>query len=221
MVLIGGMAIAFVAKLRATRAGVKDQPSPIATIAHHELERLADHPQMSMDTDFSDDGTEVTFLPAEDLRILREADNDDESVVTFLPEAHEAAEAQCGVPVVAGDSAVSAAVPVGTNEELASSDDLSITFTQEHAEQAAARYRLSRKVQGTDEKMRRVHAQQKTKRAAVSAHDFDLPTIAEQKLADSTARMAHAMTAGSNVGSTASRTRAKKPVSKSVDFGLD
>ena len=221
VVLVGGMVIAFVAKLLGGRAGVKEPPSPISTNTDHELERLADPPPASMDIDLSDNETEVTFLPAEDLRILREADNDDDqSVVTFLPEAHEAAEARRGDSAVADDSA---AAPVEANEERgtrASSDELAVAFTQEHAEQAAARYRLSRQVKGTDESSARARSQQQTKRAELSAHDFDLPTVAEQKVAESAARMAKAMTAGSEVGSAASRTRAK-PVSRSVDFGLD
>lgn len=223
-VLVGGMAIAFVAKLLAGRASVKEPSSPIAIDTHHELERLADPPPVSMDIDFPDDETEVTFLPAEDLRILREADNDDESVVTFLPEAHEAAEAKCAASAVADDSATARVEASDEREPHASSDDLSIAFTQEHAEQAAARYRLSRQVQGADEAsishQRRTRNQREAKRAELSTHDFDLPTIAEQKVADSAARMAETTKAGSDVGSAASRTRAK-PVSRSVDFGLD
>ena len=153
---------------------------------HHELERLADPPPVSMDIDFL--MTEVTFLPAEDLRILREADNDDESVVTFCPR-HEAAEAKCAASVA--DDSATARVEASDEREPHAIDDLSIAFTQEHVEQAAARYRLSRQVQGAQASIsqRRTRNQREAKRAELSTHDFDLPTI-EQRVADSAARMA-------------------------------
>ena len=192
------------------RAGSRGQHQLVATRERDgELERFADQapppPGGAAGTelvDFRDDDSQITFLPVqEDFRILREASDDDGSDVTFLPTGPATEYAQEQPPTQL------------TPPPIEEGGEFERVFTQEHAAQAASRYRLSTQLrerieasrpprgssQDTntfDDKKQRLYDKKRQDRlddkkrqeTGVAEHDFDVPTARAQETIAQVAR---------------------------------
>ena len=131
----------------------------------------------------SDDESVITFLPDQDFRTLREASEDDGSEVTFLP-AGPATE----------HSRVEPPTQLAPPQPIEEGEELGRMFTQEHAAQAASRYRLGAQLRERAEasrppprgSSRDMDIDDDTKQR-LAAHDFDVPMARAQ---ETTARVA-------------------------------
>ena len=142
-----------------------------------ELDRLADQilpgGAQAEFVDFRDDHSQITFLPDEDFRILREVSNDDGSEVTFLPDC------------LAAEYAQEPPTQLEPPQSSVEGEELRRMFTQEHAADAASRFRLACQLRERTEPSkppRRDHLAESAKRLAdVATHDFDIPTARTQQ----------------------------------------
>ena len=133
--------------------------------------------------DPDDNESVITFLPEQDLHTLREASDDDESVVTFLPTGPATEHIRVEQPA-----------QLAPPEPIEEGEELGRMFTQEHAAQAANRYRLAAQLRERTEASR--PPPRGTSRAMdidddthqhLATHDFDVPTARAQ---ETTARAA-------------------------------
>ena len=133
--------------------------------------------------DSDDNESVITFLPDQDFRTLREASDDDGTEVTFLPASPAAEHVRVEPP-----AQLTPAQPIEEGEELGR------MFTQEHAAQAASRYRLGAQLRERTEvsrppprgSSRDMDIDDDTKQR-LATHDFDVPTARAQQ---TTARVA-------------------------------
>ena len=133
--------------------------------------------------DPDDNESVITFLPEQDFRTLREASDDDESVVTFLPTGPATEHIRVEQPT-----------QLAPPEPIEEGEELGRMFTQEHAAQAASRYRLAAQLRERTEASRppprgssRDMDIDDDTHQRLATHDFDVPTARAQ---ETTARAA-------------------------------
>lgn len=133
--------------------------------------------------DPDDNESVITFLPEQDFRTLREASDDDESVVTFLPTGPATEHIRVEQPT-----------RLAPPEPIEEGEELGRMFTQEHAAQAASRYRLAAQLRERTEASRppprgssRDMDIDDDTHQRLATHDFDVPTARAQ---ETTARAA-------------------------------
>ena len=133
--------------------------------------------------DPDDNESVITFLPEQDLHTLREASDDDESVVTFLPTGPATEHIRVEQPA-----------QLAPPEPIEEGEELGRMFTQEHAAQAASRYRLAAQLRERTEASRppprgssRDMDIDDDTHQRLATHDFDVPTARAQ---ETTARAA-------------------------------
>ena len=200
-VLLAAAALLVVVLLmwRKGRAGSsKGQRQLVATRdTDGELERLADQAAPAVPVgaagaelvDSDDNESVITFLPDQDFRTLREASDDDGTEVTFLPAGPATEHNRVEPP-----TQLTPPQPIEEGEELGR------MFTQEHAAQAASRYRLGAQLRERTEasrppprgSSRDMDIDDDTSQR-LAAHDFDVPTARAQ---ETTTRVAARAVAG-------------------------
>ena len=151
-----------------------------------ELEGFAVVPDGAAGVDLvdpDDNESVITFLPEQDFRTLREASDDDESVVTFLPTGPATEHIRVEQPT-----------RLAPPEPIEEGEELGRMFTQEHAAQAASRYRLAAQLRERTEASRppprgssRDMDIDDDTHQRLATHDFDVPTARAQ---ETTARAA-------------------------------
>ena len=140
-----------VSRWKARAAGKGQQPLVATRGSEGDLlERLSDKEPIggvagAELVDFPDDESQITFLPDQDFRILREAGDDEGTEVTFLGVDPTAALA------MEEPTAQAQEPPLPRGEDMG---DPEVAFTQRHAAQAASRYRLACQLQAKTEASR-------------------------------------------------------------------